>query len=217
MGNLSYLLLLDRLRPVIAVALAGAPVYFLFLLYYYGAPSVTRVGYQPEQPVAFSHRLHAGELGLDCRYCHNTVDQAAYAAVPPSDTCMNCHTLIRKDSPQLATLFRRHREDLPMGWIRVHNVPDYVYFNHSAHVRRGVSCVECHGRIDQMEVVGQQTPLSMSWCLECHRNPAPRLRPPEHVYDLDWVSTDESPEEIGRRIQKEYNINPSTSCSTCHR
>jgi len=121
------------------------------------------VGYQPVQPVPYSHALHVGQLGIDCRYCHNTVEVAAQAAIPPTQTCMNCHAKIRAQSPKLLPVRESYATGMPVHWMRVHDLPDFVYFNHSAHVRRGVSCVECHGRVDKMEVVYQQEPLSMGW------------------------------------------------------
>ncbi len=148
----------------------------------WGSPRrATDVGYAPEQPVPYSHALHAGQLGIDCRYCHNTVETAAHAAVPPTQTCMNCHAAIRKESEKLIPVRASYATGMPIPWVRVHDLPDYVYFNHSAHVRRGVGCVSCHGRVDTMEVVYQAEPLSMGWCLDCHRNPERHLRPVEFV------------------------------------
>ncbi|MBZ0257223.1 cytochrome c family protein [bacterium] len=205
----------NSIRPVVGVA-ALIPAYFLFLIYYGFAPSTTDVGYAPKQPVPYSHAMHAGELGIDCRYCHNTVDQSKQASIPPTQTCMNCHTNIRPDSEKLLAVRESFASGMPVEWVRVHDLPDFVYFNHSAHVTRGVSCVSCHGRIDKMEVVEQKKPLSMGWCLDCHRNPEKFLRPLDKVYDLGWA-----PEEdqlvIGARIKELYKLNPSTDCSTCHR
>ncbi|MDX1387773.1 MAG: cytochrome c3 family protein [Acidobacteriota bacterium] len=207
----------DSLRPVFAVLLLGiAPVYAIALVWYGFSPKTTDVGYQPQQPVPFSHALHAGELGLDCRYCHTTVEKAAFAAVPPTDVCMGCHTNIKPMSDKLAAIRESHDTGLPVPWVRVHDLPDYVYFNHSAHVSRGVSCVECHGRVDRMEVVYQKESLSMGWCLDCHRNPDARLRPVEFVTQLDWVP-DEDPASLGARIRSDRDIDPSQDCSVCHR
>ena len=177
--------------------------------------------YSPKQPVSFSHALHAGQLGMDCRYCHTTVEGAAFAAVPPSATCMNCHKQIAPDSRKLLAVRETFAQEaavfwITVPWIKVHNLPDYVYFNHSAHVTRGVSCVSCHGRVDQMEQVYIAKPLSMAWCLDCHRHPESHLRPPEFVTDLNWVSEDGSI-ETGKRVREQLHINPSTSCSTRHR
>jgi hypothetical protein len=207
---------LDRFKPLAGIGLAFGSVYVVAVLYYGFSPRTWRVGYSPKQPVAFSHALHAGQLGLDCRYCHTTVEKAAFAAIPPAATCMNCHQHIAPQSRKLLAVRQTFADDASIPWIRVHDLPDYVYFDHSAHVTRGVSCVSCHGRVDQMEQVYQTETLSMSWCLDCHRNPEPHLRPPELVTDLDWVP-EEDTVEAGRRVRIELNIDPSTSCSRCHR
>lgn len=207
---------LDSLRPVIGIAGVVVPVYVLALLYYGGSPANTDVGYQPRQPVAYSHAMHAGDLGIDCRYCHSTVEQAAQAAVPPTQTCMNCHSGIYPESPKLVSVRESFATGMPLRWIRVHDLPDYVYFNHSAHVRRGVGCVECHARVDKMEEVYQAESLSMSWCLDCHRAPETRLRPVEQVTNMGW-EPDEDRAILGARLRERYNINPSEDCSTCHR
>jgi hypothetical protein len=204
------------LRPVLAVALVVVPAYVVVLLAYGASPRTTNVGYQPVQPVPYSHALHAGQLGIDCRYCHNTVEVAAHAALPPTQTCMNCHARIRTTSPKLLPVRESYATGLPIPWVRVHDLPDYVYFNHSAHVRRGVGCVECHGRVDTMEVVTQVHRLSMGWCLDCHRRPEPHLRPPDMVTKMDWVPPGD-PETYGRQLRQANNINPSTQCWTCHR
>ena len=198
-----------------ASALAGG-VYVVALFAYGASPKTISAGFAPVQPVPFSHALHAGELGLDCRYCHTTVEVAARAAVPPTETCMNCHLRIRTQSELLKPVFDSWATGEPVHWKRVHDLPDYVYFDLSAHVTRGVGCGTCHGRIDTMERVRQEQPLSMGWCLDCHRNPAPNLRPPELVTAMDWVP-DRPAAEIGAEIQKQRNLKPSTDCSTCHR
>jgi hypothetical protein len=206
----------NKLRPALAIVLVGVPVYVIVLVAYGASPKTINVGYQPTQPVAYSHALHAGELGIDCRYCHTTVEEAAYAAVPPTQTCMNCHKTIRYNSDRLLPVRDSYATGKPIEWVKVHDLPDYVYFNHGAHVLRGVGCVSCHGRVDKMEVVWQVEPLSMGWCLDCHRNPEPHLRPAELVTQMDWVPM-EDPQALGRRLREQYNINPSTDCSTCHR
>ena len=207
---------LDRARPLVALLLAAVPAYVIFLLYYGGSPRTTDVGYRPEQPVPYSHALHAGELGIDCRYCHNTVEVAAHAALPPTQTCMNCHTGIRATSPKLLPVRESNATGMPVRWIRVHDLPDFVYFNHSAHVNRGIGCVECHGRVDKMEVVTQVQPLSMGWCLDCHRNPDAHLRPVEAVTQMDWDPAEDRA-VLGARLRSEAGIQPSEDCSTCHR
>ncbi len=207
----------DRTRPALAVVLFGVlPAYLALLLGFAGSPRTTDVGYAPEQPLPFSHALHAGELGLDCRYCHTTVEQASRAAVPPTDTCMNCHAHIRGQSPKLLLVRESHATGMPIPWVRVHDLPDYVYFDHGSHVRRGVGCVDCHGRVDKMDVVRQVEPLSMAWCLDCHRDPDAHLRPLEAVTRMDWVPPQDRA-ALGRRLREVHRIAPSEDCSTCHR
>jgi len=206
----------DRARPLFGAALVAVPAYLVALGYYAGSPRTTDVGYRPEQPVAYSHALHAGELGIDCRYCHNTVESAAFAAIPPTATCMNCHERIAPDSDKLAPARRSMATGEPIRWVKVHDLPEYVYFDHRAHVARGVGCVACHGRVDAMEAVEQVETLSMGWCLDCHRRPEPNLRPLEFVADMTWTPG-EDPIELGRRLARAYDIHPRTDCSTCHR
>jgi hypothetical protein len=213
------------LLPALCVTGLIAPLYAVFIVAYGFSPRTTDVGYEPVQPMEFSHEMHAGQLGLDCRYCHNTVEHAAKAAVPPTQTCFNCHTQIHKDSPKLTeakwgpSLWESYETGMPVEWIRVHDLPDYAYFNHAAHVTRGVGCVECHGRIDRMEVVYQHETLSMGWCLDCHRDPETFLRDPALVTDLAWgVDRDDAQRRAeGRRWLELNNIDPSQRCSTCHR
>jgi hypothetical protein len=192
------------------------PVYGLGLAYYFSSPTTIDIGYSPKQPVPFSHAVHAGKLAMDCRYCHTTVEKAAHAAIPPTSICMNCHKLIATESEKLLPVRESYVTGNPIPWVRVHDLPDFAYFNHSAHVTRGVSCVSCHGRIDKMEQVTQVKTLRMGWCLDCHRHPDQNLRPKEFVTDLDWVPG-EDPVQLGKRLREELNINPSTDCSTCHR
>jgi hypothetical protein len=198
------------------VLLAAVPVYLVAVVYYAGSPTTTDVGYMPQQPVAFSHAQHAGQLGIDCRYCHTTVEKAAFAALPPTSVCMNCHERIAPQSNLLLPVRESYATGKPVPWVKVHDLPDYVYFDHSAHVARGVSCVSCHGRVDTMAQVRQVERLSMSWCLDCHRHPEPHLRPVNTVTNLSWTS-DKDPEQLGRELRQQNNINPSTDCSTCHR
>jgi len=186
------------------------------MLNYAGSPRTTDVGYSPRQPVEYSHALHAGELGLDCRYCHTTVETAAFAAVPSTQVCMNCHARIAPESDKLLPLQQSYSRGDPIRWVKVHDLPDYVYFDHRAHVSRGVGCISCHGRVDTMEQVRQVERLSMGWCLECHRQPEPHLRPQQFVTVMDWVPG-EAPAVLGRRLRQQNNIQPSTDCSTCHR
>ena len=204
------------LRPAIAIAVLGGVFYATVVVAFGFSPRATDVGYAPVQPVPYSHALHVGQLGMDCRYCHNTVEFTAAAAIPPTQTCMNCHKTVRTTSQRLIPVFESYSTGMPVEWIRVHDLPDFVYFNHSAHVRRGVGCVSCHGRIDTMEVVTQMKPLSMGWCLECHRSPEKHLRPVEFMTELDWVP-EEDQLALGRRLRETNNINPPQDCYTCHR
>ena len=214
---------------------------------YYATPKYTRVGYQPRQPVSYNHEFHAGELGIDCRYCHHGVEKSAHANIPSAHVCMSCHKNIKADSPLLEPIRDSYYgedvnkdgilsddEDIngdgvlnagdPVAWVRIHKTPDYVYFNHAVHVNRGVSCVECHGRIDKMEVVHHDQPLSMAWCLDCHRNPEDVLRPMNEVTNLGWElnsSSSNDPEFIqahaGLNIKDSWGVNPPLSCTGCHR
>jgi hypothetical protein len=206
---------IDRARPLAGVLLVIVPTYLAALVYYGGSPRTTDVGYAPEQPVPYSHALHAGELGIDCRYCHVNAETSAHVLVPPTQTCMNCHARIAADSKKLLLVRQSAATGEPIPWVRVHDLPDYVYFNHSAHVARGVGCVSCHGRVDRMERVQQVERLSMGWCLECHRNPEPHLRPEQFITKMDWAPGDDV--FVGARILRQNNIKPSTDCSTCHR
>ncbi|MDH3283282.1 MAG: cytochrome c family protein [Acidobacteriota bacterium] len=203
------------LRPALALSVIGLPLYLTLLVTFGFSARTLNVGYAPEQPVPYSHALHVGELGMDCRYCHSTVERSRHAAIPPTETCMNCHTRIRAQSEKLAAVRVSAETGEPIPWVRVHDLPEYVYFNHESHVSAGVSCVSCHGRVDTMEVVRTVQPLSMSWCLDCHRNPDPHLRPLDRVTDLAWEPEDRV--ETGRQIREATGVSPSTDCWACHR
>ena len=221
---------MDQLIKLLGAGAAVSGLYVVMMINFGASPKTLNAGYMPEQPVPYSHALHVGELGLDCRYCHTTVESAGFAAVPPTETCMNCHGKIAPTSMKLKPVRDSFSTGMPVPWIKVHDLPDFVYFNHSAHVTRGVSCVECHGRIDQMEEVQQVAALSMGWCLECHRNPESRLRPVDKVTDLDWglERTPEVKATEGRELMKDLGLYDAsgqptvrmtlmTNCSTCHR
>lgn len=164
---------------------------------YYFTPKYTRVGYEPTQPVPFSHKIHAGQLGLDCRYCHSFVENSSHANVPTNQTCFNCHGPgkgnIQSASPKLEMVIKAQETKQPIPWVKVHKAPDYVYFNHSAHLNRGISCQSCHGQVNEMEVVKHAEPQSMGWCLDCHRNPEDMLRPLDQVTNLNY-----KPEDLDR-------------------
>jgi hypothetical protein len=185
---------------------------------YYMTPKYTRVGYSPVQPVPFSHAKHVGELGLDCRYCHSYVERSGFANLPTAQTCMNCHNQIKTASVDLAIVRKSYETGEPVPWVQIHEVPDFVYFNHSIHINRGISCVECHGRIDQMDVVAHAKPLSMGFCLDCHRDPQMHLRPTAKVTDLAWeAGSPEAQLEMGRKFVHDWKVAPPQSCSGCHR
>lgn len=184
---------------------------------YYFTPKYTRVGYQPIQPVAFSHEIHAAQLGLDCRYCHDGVEKSWYSNIPAASVCMNCHNQVLKDSPKLELVRESALSGKPIEWVQIHKTPDYVYFNHSVHVNRGVSCVKCHGQVNQMTEVRHDKPFSMTFCLDCHRDPAKQIRDPKDVYNLDLKISDAEQEKMGKKFVHDWKVNASQSCSACHR
>lgn len=217
----------NKFVPLLFGAVLVGGAYGGGVLFVASSPEIMNRGYRPEQVVPFSHKLHAGRLKMDCRYCHNTVEKAAHSAIPPTATCGNCHTgadaegnlpyaAVHTNSVLLEPVRRSLETGEPVSWTRVHDLPDFVYFNHSAHVTRGVSCVECHGRVDRMDVVQVVEPISMAWCLECHRDPDPHIRPVDQVTNLEW-EPEGDPREVGLQVRQELNIHPNTSCSTCHR
>ena len=197
---------------VVALGAIGTVAAFTYFAY----PTVIDTGYSPIQPVPYSHKLHVGQLGMDCYYCHYTANKSGYAAIPVTEICMNCHVRVKPQSVKLEKVRDSYVTGQSIPWVKIHRLPDYVYFNHSAHVTAGVSCVVCHGRIDQMAEVKQVKPLNMGWCLDCHRNPAPNLRPLDQVTNLAW-KPDRSPNDIGWEIIRARHLNPPQNCSGCHR
>lgn len=226
--------------------LAGIP-YLILLIGYGASPGTTYVGHRPHQPIPYSHQLHVSTLGLDCRYCHTTVERSGFSQIPPSAVCMNCHHAVRLNSEKLKPLHETYDAGMPVEWKKVHDLPDYVFFNHSAHVNKGISCYSCHGRVDQMggEGVQQHEHLAMGWCLKCHRDPIPNLRPKDKVTDLGWglERSDEQKRADGGKLMdqlvlnvlknsgrdtatvtpaeikelRETRLRRLTDCSTCHR
>lgn len=180
-------------------------------IWYYSSPKNLQVGYAPEQPVPYSHKLHVDELGIDCRYCHANVERSPEAMIPPTQTCMGCHAVVKPESPNLAALRESWKSGNPVPWIRVHELPEHAYFDHSAHLPAGVGCVSCHGRVDQMEVVRLDTPLAMGWCLECHRDPAPNLRPESELTNMSW-NLDPASQALAAA-----SVRPPEHCTGCHR
>ncbi len=175
-----------------------------------------------QQPVQFSHKHHSGDDGIDCRYCHTSVETSSSAGMPSTQTCMNCHSQIWADSPYLEPVRESWKNKTPIEWTRVHDLPDYVYFNHSIHVAKGVGCASCHGQVDEMPLMYQASSLQMEWCLECHREPEKFIRPKEEIYNMKWRLQNKSESELAdaRRWKQEFKIldeRTMTSCSTCHR
>ncbi|MEQ1572826.1 MAG: cytochrome c3 family protein [Vicinamibacterales bacterium] len=177
---------------------------------------VTRANEYIDQPIQFSHLHHVLDDGIDCRYCHTSVETSAFAGIPPTKTCMNCHSQLFSTAPILEPVRASFRDETPLRWVRVHDLPDFVYFNHSIHVKKGVGCETCHGRVDQMPLMQQERSLQMSWCLDCHRAPEKYVRPRSEITTMGYQPP--VPQSvIGPQLVKEYDIRGNTSCSTCHR
>lgn len=177
---------------------------------------VTQVGVPIEQPVPFSHEHHVSGLGLDCRYCHTSVETSSFAGIPPTETCMSCHSVVWNDAPMLEPVRESFRTDESIKWTRVHNLPDFVYFNHSIHINKGIGCENCHGRVDQMPLTWKAKSLQMEWCLGCHRAPQNFIRPREEVFTMGW---EPPPDHNGYQLIADYGVNVGqlTNCSVCHR
>jgi len=181
---------------------------------------ITAVGWAPAQPVPFSHAHHVGGLGLDCRNCHGSVETSPSAGFPPTHTCMSCHSQVWTNAEMLAPVRNSYAENRPLRWTRVYDLPEFVHFRHDIHIFAGVGCQECHGRVDTMPLTRQATALTMKWCLDCHRDPAPHLRPREHIFEMGWRPPEEPGERaaLGQRLMKEHAIETDilTNCSICH-
>jgi hypothetical protein len=183
------------------------------------SPYLTRQNITREQPVQFSHKHHVGDDGIDCRYCHTSVEESAVAGIPPTKTCMNCHSVLFNNSSYLEPVRESYRTDKSIEWVKVHQLADFVYFNHSVHVKKGVGCTTCHGPVDQMPLIFQANTLLMQWCLDCHRAPEMALRPMDKVFSTDWQPGPNQADD-GKRLAKDRKIRTTaelTSCSTCHR
>ncbi|HNW58708.1 MAG TPA: cytochrome c3 family protein [bacterium] len=200
---------------LVVVAMLGLATVIGFFSYF-GSPRFTDVGYAPQQPVPYSHALHAGDLGMDCRYCHHAIEAAPHANLPPTQTCMNCHEILLPESSRLMPVRESWSTGLPIAWNRIHLLPDYAYFNHSAHLHAGVGCSSCHGLITRMAVVAQAEPLSMGWCLACHRHPESSLRPAGEITSMVW-KPDADQARFAAVIMKQNKIAPPQDCSGCHR
>jgi hypothetical protein len=199
---------------VAIVLIAGAGVTGFF--WYFGSPEYTDVGYRPTQPVEYSHKLHAGDLGIDCRYCHTGVEVAANANVPATETCMNCHSLVGLDNAKVEPVRQSWTTNKSIEWVRVHDLPDYAFFNHSAHINVGVGCESCHGNVAAMDKVTQVKSLSMGWCLSCHRDPEQHIRPLNEITKMEWKPFEDH-SDFAKKVIKDKNITPPTDCSGCHR
>jgi hypothetical protein len=204
------------------VSIFGALFFVLGLLIVvymiFRSPYVTGVNVVLDQPVPFSHEHHVRALGLDCRYCHTSVEKSSFAGIPPTETCMTCHSQIWTDSPMLRPVRVSMETNTPIKWNRVHDLPDYVFFNHSIHVQKGVGCVSCHGQVDQMPMTWKAEPMTMEWCLSCHREPEGHLRPRSEVFNMNWTPPVDQ-ESQGRKLIKEHQIPVQrlSDCYTCHR
>lgn len=209
----------DTVARAVLIGLLVLPFAAIGLAYaFMRSPYVTGEDVVIEQPVPFSHKHHVGELGLDCRYCHDSVEKSSYAAVPPTHTCMTCHSQLYTNTALLAPVRESLAEGKPIRWHKVHRLPDYVYFDHSVHVKHGVGCTTCHGEVETMPLMQQAAPLTMGWCISCHRDPAPQLRPASQIFSTGWKPAKDQAAK-GRKLMDELHIDPShlTDCAVCHR
>ena len=203
-------------KTSILVGLLGAGLLGAVLYALNRSPYNTNVGVPREQPVPFSHKHHVAGIGIDCRYCHTAVEKSSFAGLPPTETCISCHSQIWADAPMLEPVRESFRSGKSLEWTRVHDLPGFVYFNHSIHVNKGIACAVCHGRVDQMPLMYQQNTLFMEWCLECHREPEKFIRPKDKVFDMEYKPSEDQA-VLGARLVKEYKVRKLTDCSVCHR
>jgi len=212
------------LAVALLLVVTGSTGYYV----YWTSRYVSRVGVPQKQPVPFSHEHHVKKIGIDCRYCHTSVEESAFAGIPPTQTCMNCHSQLWTNAQMLEPVRESLRSGKPVEWNRVHDLPDYVYFNHAIHIKKGVACISCHGQVDSMPLMWKDKTLFMSWCLQCHRNPEPYIGRPEDVTrmtaPLPAADPGEAPKlreehmKLAQLLRTDnYEMNKLTSCSTCHR
>lgn len=208
---------MSRLSAALLLSLPAAAIGGLML--YVRSPLSTFQDRPVEQPIEFDHRHHVGDENIDCRYCHHTVEEGPSAGIPSTTICVSCHAQVWNKSPYLAEVREKFFTDQAIPWIRVHNLPEYVYFNHAIHVNKGVGCVTCHGRVDQMAAIYQESPLTMGWCLDCHRNPGPNLRPVEFMTSMTWAPPTDAAQREAQiaELTKRYDVHARVSCETCHR
>ena len=197
-----------------AVVIIGVLSWLLIVLF--RADYLTEVNVVRAQPVPFSHQHHVAGIGIDCRYCHTSVEQSSFAGLPPTETCMSCHSVIWASSPMLEPVRASYRTNTPLRWTRVHDLPDFVYFDHSIHVTKGIGCSTCHGQVDAMPIMWRENTLLMEWCLDCHREPERYVRPRDAVFRMDWTPPSNQL-QAGRRLVRAYHIRRLTDCYTCHR
>ncbi len=203
-------------RVSLAVVALGAMGGLSGLLIYVRSPLNTDQFHPIDQPIEFDHRHHVADDGIDCRYCHTQVETAANAGIPPTSTCMNCHGQIWNKSPLLDKVRASYFTDAPIPWIRVHWLPDFVYFNHSIHVNKGIGCVTCHGRVDTMAKIMKAQPMNMGWCIDCHRAPEQHLRPRDQITSMTWTPGPDAA-ALRAKLAREYNVKAKVNCTTCHR
>ncbi len=202
------------------ISIFGSVMLVIGALWLLGAlnrsPWVTELDVALAQPVQFSHAHHVGGLGIDCRYCHSSVEVAASAGIPSTKVCMTCHSILWDRTEMLEPVRESYRTEQPIAWTRVHDLPDFVYFDHSIHVAKGIGCESCHGRVDRMPLMWRDRSLNMESCLECHRDPAPYVRPREHVFDMGW-EPERDRRELGAELAALYDVQPQEHCNACHR
>jgi hypothetical protein len=204
------------LKLVLGALVVGALGTLSGLMLYWRVPYGTGQGSPPQQPVMFDHRHHVQDDLMDCRYCHASVDKAPSAGIPSTQLCLSCHAQVWNKSPLLDQVRASWFSGQPIRWVRVHKLPDFVYFNHAIHVTKGIGCAECHGRVDRMPAIEQVQPLTMGWCLDCHRNPKPRLRPRSEITNMAWQPPADRP-SLGEELAKAYDVHARINCTTCHR
>ncbi|MGD0674205.1 MAG: cytochrome c3 family protein [Polyangiaceae bacterium] len=203
-------------RLCLVVAATGFVATATLTILWARTPYATKEDEPVQQPIEFDHRHHVRDDGIDCLYCHYEAQRSKYAAPPPTSVCMNCHSQVWQESERLAPVRASWFDDRPLRWRRVHQLPAFVYFDHSAHVSHGVGCAECHGRVDLMAQVHAVAPLTMEWCLDCHRDPDPHLRPLSEITNMEWHPAGPR-REIGARVKRDLHVQPSVQCTTCHR
>lgn len=199
---------------ITAATVVGIPITLMVLV---RTDYVTGRKMEYEQPIQFDHRHHVLDDAIDCLYCHYMADRSPHAGVPPTELCMNCHGQIWHDAPMLEPLRQSFFDGLPIAWRRVHELPDFVFFNHQVHIHRGIGCVSCHGRVDRMPAVHAIATLDMDWCLDCHTAPERFLRPLDRITDMTWEPPLQEQLQIGARLKEEMDIQPPLHCTACHR